>query len=95
LQGSQVTRGAPWSIRVTDKDIKRLTSTEEPEGWLTLKAAALVLKTSQQTVLQRLKEGKLEGIRVQTGRRTAWRVRVIKEEIDAQQSLFFAQPTKV
>ena len=95
LQGSQVTFGAPWHIRVTPDDIDRLTSSEEPKGWLTLKAAALALKVSQQTVLQRLKDGKLKGVRVKTGRRTAWRIQVKTEKNDAQQSLFFEPETKV
>ena len=95
LQGSQVTFGAPWHIRVTADDIERLTSSEEPGGWLTLKAAAITLKVSQQTVLQRLKEGKLKGVRVKTGRRTAWRIQVKSERTDAQQSLFVERETKV
>ena len=44
---------------------------------MTLKAAAAALGVSQPTVLQRLKSGQLEGVRVRTGRRTAWRIRLL------------------
>ena len=60
-----------------------------------MKAAALAMKVSQQMVLQRLKDGKLKGVRVKTGRRTAWRIQVKTEKTDVQQSLFFEPKTKV
>lgn len=88
LRGAQVTRQAPWRVQVTAADRARLTAGEELPGWLTLKAAASRLGVSQQTVLQRLKEGRYEGRRVQTGGRSSWRIRVIAEGNDHQPTLF-------
>jgi excisionase family DNA binding protein len=88
LKGAQVTPGAPWRIQVSEEDVRRLTTADTPKDWLTLKAAAAALGVSQQTVLQRLKSGQLEGIRVQTGRRTAWRIRLLSTSYDNQPTLF-------
>jgi DNA invertase Pin-like site-specific DNA recombinase/predicted DNA-binding protein (UPF0251 family) len=88
LKGAQVTPGAPWRIQVSEDDVRRLTTADTPKDWLTLKAAAAALGVSQQTVLQKLKSGQLEGVRVQTGRRTAWRVRILSTSYDDQPTLF-------
>ena len=58
------------------------------QGWLTLKAAAQALGVSQQTVVKKLNTGELEGIRVQAGARTAWRIRVDSTGYDRQETLF-------
>jgi len=88
LKGGQITPGAPWRIQVTEEDVRRLTTADTPKDWVTIKAAAAALGVSQQTVLQRLKSGQLEGIRVQTGRRTAWRIRLLSTSYDDQRTLF-------
>jgi len=88
LRGTQKTKGASWRIRVTEDDQKRLRAAETAEGWLTLKGAAARLGVSQQTVLQRLKDRKLEGVRVRTGRRVSWRIRSSAMSYDDQPSLF-------
>jgi hypothetical protein len=88
LRGSQLTSGAPWRVRVTEEDRRRLTAADAPEGWLPLKGAALALGVSQQTVLQRLKSGQLEGVRVRVGRRSGWRIRIPATTCDRQPGLF-------
>ena len=88
LKGGQITPGAPWRIEVTEEDVRRLTTADTPKEWLTLKAAAAALGVSQQTVLQRLKSGQLEGTRVQAGRRTGWRIRLLSTSYDNQPTLF-------
>ena len=88
LKGSQITPGAPWRVELTDEDCRRLTAADAPQGWLTLKAAAQALGVSQQTVVKKLNTGELEGIRVQAGARTAWRIRVDSAGYDGQQTLF-------
>ena len=88
LRGSQFTGAAPWRVRVTEQDRRRLTAADAPEGWLPLKGAAYVLGVSQQTVLQRLKAGALEGVRVRVGRRSAWRIQIPESARQQQQSLF-------
>ncbi len=88
LRGSQLTYGAPWRIQVTEQDIRKLKPTEAGKDWLTLKKAASVLGVSQQTVLQKLKSAQLEGVRVRTGRRSAWRIHVITNTYNKQINLF-------
>jgi hypothetical protein len=88
LEGSQRSCCAPWRIRVTSADIERLTAQHTPDGWMPLKGTAQVLGVSQQTVLQRLKSGRLEGVRVRTGGRTAWRIRVPETSYEDQGTLF-------
>ncbi len=88
LKGGQITPGAPWRIQVTEEDVRRLTTADTPKEWVTLKTAATALGVSQQTVLQRLKSGQLEGVRVQAGRRTGWRIRLLSTSYDNQPTLF-------
>jgi hypothetical protein len=95
LRGSQLTPGAPWRILVTDADVERLSPTEVGEGWATLKRAAAALEVSQQTVLQKLKRGELEGVRVQNGRRSSWRIRLPQATYDDQPSLFATSQSEV
>jgi len=76
LRGRQLTGAAPWRIQVTPADLARLKPSGADPAWLPLKGAALALGVSQQTVVQKLKCGELEGVRVQTGGRTAWRIHV-------------------
>jgi predicted DNA-binding protein (UPF0251 family) len=92
VKGAQLTPGAPWRIQLGLADVRRLTAAEVPEGWLSLKKAALALGVSQQTVVQRLKAGTLEGVRVRCGRRSGWRVRVKLDTYSAQPGLFRSAP---
>ena len=43
---------------------------------------------SQQTVLQKLKSGELEGVRMRVGARTAWRIHFDSMRYDNQVNLF-------
>jgi hypothetical protein len=88
LRGSQATKGAPWRIRVTQEDRERLTATEVHDHWLPLKGAALALGVSQQTVLQKLKSGELEGKRVCVRTRSGWRIHLPPTTCDNEPSLF-------
>lgn len=88
LRGSQVTPGAPWRVRVTEEDRRRLSVADSADGWLPLKGAAQMLGVTQQTVLQRIKAGQLQAVRVRTRRRSAWRILVPQATRD-QQSLLF------
>ncbi len=88
LKGSQIMPGAPWRVELTDEVCRRLKTGDAPQGWLTLKAAAEALGVSQQTVVKKLNTGELEGIRVQAGARTAWRIKVDSKGCDGQQTLF-------
>ena len=88
LQGSQITPGAPWRVELTEEDCRRLTAGDAPAGWLSLKAAAQALGISQQSVVNKLNSGELEGIRVPVGARTAWRIRVDSAGYENQPTLF-------
>jgi DNA invertase Pin-like site-specific DNA recombinase len=88
LQGTQATPGAPWRVQVTEQDRRRLTAADAPQGWLSLKAAAQALDVSQQTIVQRLKSGQLDGVRVRVGRRSGWRIRVPSTSCDRGPTLF-------
>ena len=88
LKGRQLTPGAPWRIVVTKQDIQRLKPTEPGDDWLPLKSTARQLGISQQTVLQKVKSGELEGVRVRVGRRVGWRIRLPQESYDNQPTLF-------
>jgi DNA invertase Pin-like site-specific DNA recombinase len=88
LKGTQRTQGAPWRIRVTAEDRRRLNEVDAPAGWLPLKGAAQALGVSQQTVLQRLKRGDLEGVRVRIRARASWRIRIPSTSYAPNVSLF-------
>jgi len=52
--GEQLTRGAPWQIRLTD-ELRAYFAEEAPPGWLPMWAAMKALGVSRRTVLQRVK----------------------------------------
>ncbi len=90
LKGTQLTEAAPWRIRVAPEDVDRLRPTDTPQGWVTLKKAALVLGVGQQAVVQRLNRGTLEAVRIREGRRSSWRIRLPSTAYDPQATLFDA-----
>ena len=87
LRGRQITDAAPWRIQVRPADVARLKPTDADPTWLPLKGAAQVMGVSQQTLVQKLKAGELEGVRVETGRRTAWRIHLPQGTCDNQPTL--------
>jgi DNA invertase Pin-like site-specific DNA recombinase/DNA-binding XRE family transcriptional regulator len=87
LRGSQMTPGAPWRVRVTEEDRRRLSVADSADGWLPLKGAAQMLGVSQQTVLQKIKDRELQAVRVRVRRRSAWRI-LVPATPDQQPLLF-------
>ena len=75
LVGEQLTRGAPWAIRVRQADKERLTG-QAPSGWLSLKEAACELGVSKQTVLNWVKAGKVSYVYETHGRRRGMKIDV-------------------
>jgi hypothetical protein len=75
IKGHQLTSGAPWEIEITD-DLRKRIVQETPKGWVSLKEAAVLLNCTKQTVLNRMRNGKLEAIYVQHGKRKGFRFRV-------------------
>jgi predicted DNA-binding protein (UPF0251 family) len=92
LHGSQVTPAAPWRVRVTEEDRRRLSTADSAAGWVPLKGAAQVLGVSQQTVLQRIKAGELQAVRVNVRRRSAWRILVPEKKQNEAPLLLFDPP---
>ena len=89
LRGSQMTPGAPGRVRVTEEDRRRLSVADSADGWRPLKGAAQMLGVSQQTVLQRIKAGELQAVRVHVRRRSAWRILVPEKTQDQTPLLLF------
>lgn len=88
LHGSQLTAGAPWRIIITQEDIEKLKPAHAGEEWFSLKTAAERLKISQHNILQKVKSGELEGVRVQKEKRAEWKIYLPAGIYDNQQSLF-------
>ena len=87
IAGEQLTPGAPWRIRITEEMRSRFVE-DAPEGYVTMKEAICLLGVSRQTVLQRVKRGKLDAVHVRRGRRKGLRIEVL----DAIPDLFEQQP---
>ena len=88
IRGQQVTEGAPWEIFLTDEDIKRLTASDAPDGWLSLPHAAKELGVSKQTVLNWVKSKKLEYIYVTKGKKKGLRINTISTTYRKQLPIF-------
>jgi DNA invertase Pin-like site-specific DNA recombinase len=83
IAGEQITPGAPWRIRLT-ADIRALFVDDAPDGWLAMLEATLAHGVSRQTIMQRVKQGRLRAVHVRTGRRKGLRI----EPPAAQEGLF-------
>jgi DNA invertase Pin-like site-specific DNA recombinase/predicted DNA-binding transcriptional regulator AlpA len=75
IAAEQLTPGAPWRIRITDELRSRFLE-QAPEGYVPMLEATHMLGISRQTVLQRVKRGKLQAIHVRRGRRKGLRIKV-------------------
>ncbi|WP_187365607.1 helix-turn-helix domain-containing protein [Trebonia kvetii] len=73
IAGEQLTPGAPWRIRMTEQ-LRALFADTAPDGWLAMLEATLAYGVSRQTIMQRVKDGKLRAVHVRTGRRKGLRI---------------------
>ena len=64
---------APWRIRLTP-EIRALFVDDAPDGWLAMLEATLAYGVSRQTIMQRVKDGRLRAVHVRTGRRKGLRI---------------------
>ena len=87
IRGQQPMAGAPWRIVLDDETRRKLAGADAPEGWVGLDQAARRLGVSKQTVATWVKTGKLNAVRVASGRRTAWRICVNSTGLEKQTSL--------
>lgn len=69
LDGEQTTPGAPWRIRL-NKDSKLQLMEKAPPGYVPMREAVKRLGVTRQTVLQRVKTGRLHAIHIRAGRKT-------------------------
>jgi len=76
ITGEQLTPGAPWRIRMNDELRSRFVE-EPPTGFVTMQEATRMLGVSRQTVLQRVKLGKLEAVHICRGKRKGLRIKVL------------------
>jgi hypothetical protein len=83
IGGEQLTPAAPWRIRLTP-EIRALFVDDAPDGWLAMLEATLAYGVSRQTIMQRVKDGRLRAVHVRTGRRKGLRI----EPPAAQDGLF-------
>lgn len=81
IAGEQVTPGAPWRIRMT-KELKSSFVQQPPEGYVTMKEAKRILGVSRQTVLHRVKSGKLTAVHVRKGKQMGLYIKVIDNQMD-------------
>ena len=73
VAGEQLTLGAPWRIRLTEK-IRSLFVDDAPDGWLAMPQATLAYGVSRQTIMQRVKRGELQAVHIRTGRGKGLRI---------------------
>ena len=73
IEGEQLTPAAPWRIRLTPA-IRALFVDDAPDGWLAMLEATLAYGVSRQTIMQRVKDGRLRAVHVRTGRRKGLRI---------------------
>ncbi|MHC4074713.1 MAG: MerR family transcriptional regulator, partial [Planctomycetota bacterium] len=83
IAGEQITPGAPWQIRMSQAVRSRFVE-KTPEGYVTMKKAKKILGVSRQTVLQRVKSGKLSAVHVRKGKQIGIYIKVLNN----QRSLF-------
>jgi hypothetical protein len=80
IGGEQITPGAPWRIRMTDSLRARFLE-KAPEGYVTMKEAKSILGVSRQTVLQRVKSGKLSAVHVSRGKQIGLYIKVLNRQL--------------
>jgi DNA invertase Pin-like site-specific DNA recombinase len=88
LAGTQLTRGAPWQIVLTEDIRQRLTAGEAPPDWVGLSEAGRHLGLSKQRVAYLVKTGKLNAVRTTVGKRPCWRIDVLSATCGRQADLF-------
>jgi predicted DNA-binding transcriptional regulator AlpA/uncharacterized protein YndB with AHSA1/START domain len=79
IAGEQLTPGAPWRIRMNDELRSRFVQ-EPPASFVTMQEATSILGVSRQTVLQRVKLGKLEAVHICRGKRKGLRIKVLDDQ---------------
>jgi len=79
----QIMQGVPWQIRMT-KNVRSRFVEKAPEGYVPMKDAKRILSALRQTLLQRVKQGKLSAVHVRGENHIGLYIKVL----DRQRSLF-------
>jgi transposase-like protein len=93
LRGKQPTPGAPWRIPLDEQTRRRLAGADAPPDWVDLEEATRRLGISKQSVVNWIKTGKLQAVRVTQGRRQGWRIRIDATGWQKQMSLVLTPPS--
>ena len=80
IAGEQITPGAPWRIRMTDS-LRAQFVEKAPDGYVTMKEAKSILGVTRQTVLQRVKSGKLSAVHVRRGKQIGLYIKVLNNQL--------------
>lgn len=80
IAGEQITPGAPWRIRMTEK-LRSCFVEEAPQGYVPMKEAMKTLGVSRQTVLQRVKCGELSAFHVRRGKQIGLYINVLNNQL--------------
>ncbi len=80
IAGEQITPGAPWRIRMTEELHSRFVK-KAPEGYVPMKESKKILGVTRQTVLQRVKAGKLSAVHVRKGKQIGLYIRVLDKQL--------------
>jgi len=83
LAGEQVTRGAPWRIRLTAA-VRGLFVDQAPAGYVAMHVATSRLRVPRTTVMDWIQRGRLKAVVLRRGRGSGWRIRIP----DNQMNLF-------
>lgn len=81
IAGEQLTPGAPWRIRMTE-ELRSQFVKEAPDGYVTMREAKSILGVSRQTVLNRLKAGKLSAVHVRQGKQVGLYIKVTNKQLE-------------
>lgn len=81
IAGEQITPGAPWRIRMTD-ELQSKFMENPPDDYVTMKEAKSILGVSRQTVLNRIKAGKLSAVHVRRGKQKGLYIKVTNKQLE-------------
>jgi len=80
IAGKQITPGAPWRIQMTD-ELRSKFMEDPPDGYVTMKEAKSILGVTRQTVLNRIKTGKLSAVHVRQGKQMGLYIKVASTQL--------------
>ncbi|MDY0374721.1 MAG: hypothetical protein RBQ72_03195 [Desulfobacterium sp.] len=81
IAGEQITPRAPWRIKMTE-ELRSSFVEKPPEGYVTMKEAKKILEISRQTVLQRVKSGRLSAVHVRKGKQMGLYIKALNKQIN-------------